>query len=66
MLGNLALMRILVDEARMPVLAANSIAILCCSVVNFCLGDSWVFAGEDAVRLRAIVHCELGLTLSRH
>ncbi len=42
-LGNLALMRILVDEARMPVLAANVIAILCCSVVNFFLGDSWVF-----------------------
>jgi putative flippase GtrA len=45
MLGNLALMRILVEEARMPVLAANSIAILSCSLVNFCLGDSWVFAG---------------------
>jgi len=44
MLGNLALMRILVDEARMPVLAANGVAILCCSLVNFCLGDSWVFA----------------------
>jgi archaetidylinositol phosphate synthase len=35
MLGNLALMRILVHEARMPVLAANAIAILCCSIVNF-------------------------------
>jgi len=44
MLGNLALMRILVQEARMPVLMANGIAILCCSVVNFALGDSWVFA----------------------
>ncbi|MGB9408868.1 MAG: GtrA family protein, partial [Terracidiphilus sp.] len=46
MLGNLALMRILVDEARMPLLAANSIAILCCSAVNFCLGNNWVFALE--------------------
>ncbi len=46
MLGNLALMRMLVDEARMPLLAANSIAILCCSVVNFCLGNNWVFALE--------------------
>jgi len=44
MLGNLALMRILVQEARIPVMAANGIAILCCSVVNFSLGDSWVFA----------------------
>jgi putative flippase GtrA len=46
MLGNLALMRLLVDEARLPVLAANSVAILCCSVVNFLLGDGWVFAGK--------------------
>jgi putative flippase GtrA len=44
MLGNLALMRVLVDGARMPVLAANGVAILCCSLVNFCFGDSWVFA----------------------
>ena len=44
MLGNLALMRILVHEARIPLLASNSIAILCCSVVNFCLGNNWAFA----------------------
>jgi putative flippase GtrA len=44
MLGNLALMRLLVDEARIPVLASNSIAILCCSIVNFCLGNNWAFA----------------------
>ena len=47
MLGNLALMRLLVDEARLPVIAANAIAILCCSLVNFCLGDGWVFAGSS-------------------
>jgi len=44
MLGNLALMRILVVEARLPVLASNAIAILCCSMVNFGLGDHWAFA----------------------
>jgi putative flippase GtrA len=44
LLGNLALMRILVHEARIPLLAANTIAILCCSIVNFCLGDHWAFA----------------------
>ena len=44
MFGNLALMRILVHEARLPLLASNSIAILCCSIVNFCLGNSWAFA----------------------
>ena len=46
MVGNLALMRLLVEEAHLPVLAANVIAILCCSIVNFCLGDSWVFASQ--------------------
>jgi putative flippase GtrA len=44
MLGNLALMRILVQEARLPVLAANCVAILCCSVANFVLGNKWAFA----------------------
>ena len=46
MLENLALMRILVHEARIPLLASNSIAILCCSIVNFCLGNSWAFAAR--------------------
>ena len=44
MLGNLALMRVLVGQAHLPLLAANAIAILCCSIVNFCLGDYWAFA----------------------
>ena len=46
LLGNLALMRILVHGAHLPLLVANLIAILCCSVVNFCLGDNWAFAGN--------------------
>jgi len=45
MLGNLALMRLLVHEARLPLLVSNVIAILCCSVANFCLGNKWAFAG---------------------
>ncbi|HEX9201124.1 MAG TPA: GtrA family protein [Acidobacteriaceae bacterium] len=44
MVGNLALMRVLVHEAHLPMLVSNLIAILCCSVVNFCLGDCWAFA----------------------
>jgi putative flippase GtrA len=44
MLGNLALMRLLVHEARLPLLVSNVIAILCCSVANFCLGNNWAFA----------------------
>jgi putative flippase GtrA len=43
MVGNLALMPLLVESARIPVVAANAIAILCCSVVNFFLGDQWAF-----------------------
>ena len=44
MLGNLVLMRILVQGAHVPLLIANCVAILCCSIVNFCLGNSWAFA----------------------
>jgi putative flippase GtrA len=47
-LGNLVLMRILVQQAHLPLLASNGIAIGCCSVVNFCLGDSWAFAMRQA------------------
>ncbi|MGA9071923.1 MAG: GtrA family protein [Terracidiphilus sp.] len=46
LVGNLALMRVLVEGARMPAIAANGIAILCCSLVNFCLGNEWVFAAS--------------------
>jgi putative flippase GtrA len=45
MLGNLTLMRLLVYEARLPLLVSNVIAIICCSVANFCLGNKWAFAG---------------------
>lgn len=48
--GNLALMRLLVGSAHLPLLVANTIAILCCSVVNFCLSHSWAFA----VRVRGV------------
>lgn len=43
MVGNLALMPVLVENARVPVIAANAIAILCCSIANFLLGDLWAF-----------------------
>ena len=46
MLGNLVLMRVLVQGARLPLLAANGIAIGCCSIVNFGLGDRWTFAAR--------------------
>jgi putative flippase GtrA len=48
LLGNLALMRLLVGGAHLPVLVANGIAIVCCSVVNFGLGHTWAFATREA------------------
>jgi putative flippase GtrA len=47
MLGNLAVMRLLVGVAHIPMLASNTIAILCCSIVNFCLGNNWAFAARS-------------------
>ncbi len=44
--GNLGLMRLLVGEARLPLLAANGVAILVCSAVNFGLGHTWAFAAR--------------------
>ena len=44
MLGNLVLMRLLVQEAHLPVLISNAVAIVCCSLANFRLGNNWVFA----------------------
>jgi len=44
--GNLALMRLLVHGAHPPVLASNLVAILCCSLANFWIGNNWAFAGK--------------------
>jgi putative flippase GtrA len=44
LVGNLALMPLLVRSAHLPVLAANLVAILACSVVNFLLGHLWAFS----------------------
>ncbi len=43
LLGNLALMPLLVQGARLPLLAANLVAIVCCSGLNFYLGNVWAF-----------------------
>ena len=42
--GNLALMPLLVRGAHLPVVAANAVAILGCSLVNFSLSHLWAFA----------------------
>ncbi|MGP8252961.1 MAG: GtrA family protein [Terracidiphilus sp.] len=44
LIGNVALMRVLVGHAHLQVLTANAIAIVCCSIVNFGLSDLWSFA----------------------
>jgi len=49
MVGNLAVMRILIHEGHAPLLISNCIAIVCCSFVNFYLGNDWVFAGSARV-----------------
>jgi len=43
-LGNLALMRVMVGLGHVNYLAANAIAIALCSLANFLLSNEWVFA----------------------
>jgi putative flippase GtrA len=45
-LGNLALMRVMVGQGHMNYLLANGIAIALCSVANFLVSENWVFARE--------------------
>lgn len=42
-LGNLALMKVMVGMGHMNYLLANGIAIVLCSLVNFLVSDEWVF-----------------------
>lgn len=51
MLGNLGLMRILVGVAHVPILISNGIAILFCSIVNFCFGNNWAFAVDGSAHM---------------
>jgi putative flippase GtrA len=64
MLGNLALMRLLVHYARLPLLLSNVIAILCCSVANFFLGKNWAFA--EAHKAEASCKAEVPRPMSIH
>lgn len=43
LVGNLVMMQVLVGVLGSPVLVANIASIVVCSVVNFLLGDRWVF-----------------------
>jgi putative flippase GtrA len=45
-LGNLALMKVMVGQGHMNYLLANAIAIVLCSLANFLVSEEWVFAEE--------------------
>lgn len=42
--GNVLLVRVLVGATGLPVMMADAVAIGCCSVANFGLGERWAFA----------------------
>ena len=45
-LGNLALMKVMVGQGHMNYLLANAIAITLCSLANFLVSNEWVFEQE--------------------
>ncbi len=49
--GNLLLMRLLVGELNFSYLVSNVLAIFSCSIVNFLLGDRFVFEAEEVPAL---------------
>jgi putative flippase GtrA len=52
-LGNLALMKLMVGQGHMNYLHANAIAITLCSAANFLVSESWVFEQDvDVVSIR--------------
>jgi putative flippase GtrA len=64
MLGNLTLTRLLVHEVGLPLIISNAIAILCCSMVNFCLGNKWAFV--EAPNAEASCKSEVRRPISIH
>ncbi|HZQ95073.1 MAG TPA: GtrA family protein [Candidatus Sulfotelmatobacter sp.] len=47
--GNLALMKVMVGFGGMNYLFANAAAIALCSVANFVVSDSWVFGSSESL-----------------
>ena len=50
--GNLALMRVLVGLGGMNYLLANAVAIALCSAANFLVSDAWVFESADSLEVK--------------
>ncbi len=46
-LGNVALMKVMVGQVHMNYLVAHGIAICMCSVANFLVSEEWVFENEE-------------------
>lgn len=51
--GNVAVMALAAGALHLPPVAANVVAILVCSLVNYALGDRWVFGWPAAARPQA-------------
>ena len=49
-LGNLALMKVMVGYGGMNYLLANAMAIALCSLANFLVSEEWVFEGSSQSR----------------
>lgn len=47
-IGNLALMKVMVGEGHMNYLGANAIAIALCSLTNFLVSEQWVFQESNS------------------
>lgn len=60
LVGNLALMRLLVGELAVPVIAANLLAIAVCSTVNYLFGELLVFRSSAAARQERNQLCGTG------
>ena len=52
LLGNLMVMRLLVDNLGAALLPANLAAIGCCSLFNFWAADQWVFRGREGLHAK--------------
>jgi putative flippase GtrA len=46
-LGNLALMKVMVGQGHMNYLLANAVAIILCSLANFLVSETWVFEKQS-------------------
>ena len=51
--GNLLIVRTLMRDTRLSLLAANAIAALLCAVANFYFGNAWAFAQRTEEPLRS-------------